>query len=84
MEFQVTVRYGHARQRYHLFTVDAGEIGEALEAAAEGLPDDVAREGTLAEIRLAVDPEARRYVEAEETGTGQPSGSDEPEAPTPA
>jgi hypothetical protein len=71
MEFQVTIRYGHPRQRYHLFTVEAAGITGAMEAAAADLPEEVAREGTLVEIRPAVDPEGRRYLgEDEESSEG--------------
>jgi hypothetical protein len=62
MQFQVTVRYGDGRQRYHLFTVEAPGIAAAMETAAGQLPDEVAREGTLVEIRPAVDPEDRSYL----------------------
>lgn len=65
MRFQVTVRYGTVRQRYHVLTLEAPEIASALESAAARLPDEVAREGTLVEVRPAVEPEARRYVGAE-------------------
>jgi hypothetical protein len=66
LRFQVTVRYGEGRQRYHLFTVDAPGIEAALEAAAGQLPEEVAREGNLVEIRPAVEPEGRSYLGEEE------------------
>lgn len=62
MTFQITVRYGTSAQRYHAFTVDAADARAALRAAAEALPDDVAEDADLVELRVAVDPEHRAYV----------------------
>ncbi len=61
-EYQVTVRYGNDRQRYHIFTVEAAGTVEALRKAAEELPDEVAVSGNLVELRAAVDPEGRSYL----------------------
>lgn len=72
MRFQVTIRYGDTRQRYHLFTVSAPGIADALRAAAADLPEEVAREGTLVEIRPSLEPEDRSYVGEE---PGPPDGS---------
>ena len=62
MTFQITVRHGGRRQRYHTFTVDADDIGAALLGAAAEIPPDIAADGDLVEIRVAVDPDARRFV----------------------
>lgn len=59
VEYRVTVRYGMERLRYHLDRVEAESIREAMTQAARELPDEVASQGDLVEIRPAVDPEAR-------------------------
>ena len=61
MTFQITVRHGGRHQRYHIFTVEAPDIGTALSKAAAELPEEIATDGDLAEIRIAVDPEARPF-----------------------
>lgn len=62
MTFQITVRYGGRYQRYHTFTVDAPDARAALEEAARAMPDEVAAEADLVEVRVAADPEQRRYL----------------------
>jgi hypothetical protein len=62
MRFQVTVRYGGRRQRYHTYAVDAADASAALEAAAARMPDDVRADADLVELRTAVDADARSYV----------------------
>jgi hypothetical protein len=62
MRYQVTVRYGGRRQRYHTYAVDAADAGAALEAAAERMPVEIRGEADLVELRAAVDPDARSYV----------------------
>jgi len=62
MHFQITVRYGAARQRYHTYVVEAADARGALGAAATDMPDEVAAEADLVEVRVAVDPERRAYV----------------------
>ncbi|MEX0935916.1 MAG: hypothetical protein WD013_03355 [Gemmatimonadota bacterium] len=61
--YQVTVRYGAPRHRYHQFTVEAPDIRGALTRASAELPDEVAEDGELVEIRPFVDPDAREYLE---------------------
>jgi len=61
--YQITVRYGTRYQRYHTLTVDAGDVREALRAAADRVPDEILPEADLVELRVAVDPEARTYLE---------------------
>ena len=63
MHFDITVRYGSRRQRYHTYKVEAGDAREALEAAAAALPAEIAPEADLVELRVAVDPDARAYLE---------------------
>ena len=65
MLFQITVRYGGRYQRYHTFTVEAEDAREAMEIGAEEMPDDIASQADLVELRLAVDPDSRPY-EAED------------------
>ncbi len=62
MNFQVTVRYGGHRQRYHLYVVDGADAREALAIAAREMPSEIAAEADLVEIRIAVDPDARQYL----------------------
>lgn len=62
MRFQVTVRYGGVRQRYHTYVVDAGDAREALSVAAEEMPSEVAPQADLVELRVAIDPDERVYV----------------------
>lgn len=65
MNFQVTARHGGKYQRYHTYLVDAPDAKAALRAAAAELPDDIAPETDLIEIRIAVDPDKRMYMDAE-------------------
>ncbi len=65
--FDLTVRWGHPRTRYHQVQVEVevaegGGLKEALEAAAGLLPDEVAATADLAEVRPAPDPEGRNYL----------------------
>ena len=69
MNFQVTARYGGRHQRYHTYSVQADDAKAALEAAAAALPTEIAPQTDLVELRVAVDPDARSYVEE---GTGEP------------
>ncbi|MEJ2204863.1 MAG: hypothetical protein P8170_12215 [Gemmatimonadota bacterium] len=62
MTFQITVRYGGPYQRYHTFVVEGGDAREALEAAAREIPDEIAAEADLIELRMAVDPDQRPHV----------------------
>jgi len=62
MDFQITVRYGGRYQRYHTYQVSAASAPEALEAAARAMPPEVAAEADLVEMRVAVDPEDRRFL----------------------
>jgi len=68
MDYQITVRYGGSRQRYHTFAVDAEEARAALRAAADRLPPEVAADADLVELRVAVDPERRAYVDDDRVG----------------
>jgi hypothetical protein len=63
MNFQVTVRYGGRQQRYHTFTVKADNAKAALKSAAAQLPLDITADVDLVELRIAVDPDARSYVD---------------------
>ena len=63
MNFQVTARYGGKYQRYHTYLVDASDAKAALQAAAVALPDEIAVQTDLVEIRVAVDPDKRTYVD---------------------
>ncbi len=67
MTFQVTVRYGTRYQRYHTYRVEAGDLVSALREAAGALPDEIAGDADLVEIRPSPDPDDRRYVGEERT-----------------
>jgi len=62
MNFRITIRYGGARQRYHTWDVEAGDAREAMERAAREMPDEVAPQADLIEVRVAIDPDARAYL----------------------
>lgn len=62
MTFQVTVRHGR-RYRYHTYPVEADDARDALRAAADAMPDEVAAEADLVELRPAPEPDERRYVD---------------------
>jgi hypothetical protein len=68
MLYQVTVRYGTDRQRYHTLRVEAGDAAAALRAAADEIPDEVAPAVDLVELRIAADPEDRTYLGEESAG----------------
>ena len=63
MNFLVTLRYGGRYQRYHTFQVEAADARAALAAAAEAMPAEIAPQTDLVELRVAVDPDQRAYVE---------------------
>ena len=63
MHYQITLRYGGRRQRYHTFVVDASDAAEALRAAADAVPAEIVAEVDLVELRTAVDPDQRQYLE---------------------
>lgn len=62
MNFQVTVRYGERRQRYHTFTVEATDAAGALREASERIPEEIVERVDLVELRKAPDPEERAYL----------------------
>ena len=72
MHYQLTVRYG-TRQRYHTYTVEADDARAALEAAARDMPDEIVAVADLVELRVAVDPERREYLD--EGGPTEERGS---------
>jgi hypothetical protein len=62
MEYQVTVRTGGSRQRYHTFVVSGDTAAEALHQAADEIPSEIAAHVDLVELRVAVDPDRRSYL----------------------
>jgi hypothetical protein len=62
MKYQVTVRYGTRRQRYHTYHVEADDARAALQVAAAHMPPDIGGEADLVELRIAADPDARIYA----------------------
>lgn len=63
MNFSITVRYGDRAQRYHTFEVSADDARAALVAAADEIPDEIAPQADLVELRISVDPDDRNYLE---------------------
>ena len=63
MKYRITVRYGGARQRYHTWVVEGDTAVDALRRAADELPAEIAADVDLVELRVAVDPERREYLE---------------------
>lgn len=62
MKYQVTVRHGAMRTRYHTYEVEAADARVAMARAAEKLPPEMASEVELVELRVAVDPDDRSFV----------------------
>lgn len=62
MSYQVTVRYGSRRQRYHTFQVDAENVVDALRLAAAEIPEELTEEADLVEVRPVVRPDDRQYL----------------------
>jgi hypothetical protein len=62
MKFQVTVRHGGQRQRYHTYEVEAHDAATALRLAAERMPPEISGETDLVELRVAQDPDSRGYL----------------------
>lgn len=62
MRFQITVRYGGSRQRYHTFIFQAPDAAAAMRGAADEMPPEVASDADLVELRIAVDPDDRTYL----------------------
>lgn len=55
MKYQVTVRHGKQVQRYLTFDIEASDVPAALRMAAEQIPEEVAPEADLVELRGAPD-----------------------------
>jgi hypothetical protein len=62
MLYQITVRHGTHRQRYHTFVVEAVDAAAALRLASERIPAEIVEEVDLVELRVSVDPERREYA----------------------
>lgn len=60
--FQVTLRYGGERLRYHTFTVEAEHAAAALASSATQIPAEIVASVDLVEVRIAVSPDERRYL----------------------
>jgi hypothetical protein len=59
--YRVTIRYGDeaGRTRYEMVDVEAPELGAALRAAAERIPEAARATADLAEIRLQATDDGR-------------------------
>jgi len=66
MQFQITVRYGGRYQRYHTFQVEAENARQAMVDGAQHIPDEIANQTDLVELRVFVDPDARKFVGEDE------------------
>lgn len=73
MHYQVTVRYGTTRVSYHMDRVEGENLAEAMRTAAARLPPEVVEAGELVEIRPAIDPEEREYLDGEQSGPAEAS-----------
>ena len=62
MNYQITVRFGGRYQRYHTFNVTAKDGPDAMRRAADEIPEEIASDVDLVELRVAVDPEQRTYL----------------------
>lgn len=60
--YRATFRYGDQRPRYEMIDVEAADLRDALRAAADRVPDEVAVTAELVEVRRQADPDAREYV----------------------
>jgi hypothetical protein len=57
MDYQVTVRYGRKTQKYLSLAVEARDAVSALRKAADGIPEEIASEIDIVELREAPDYE---------------------------
>lgn len=57
MDFQVTIRYGKKTQRYLSLAVEAPDAVSALRKAADEVPQEIASEVDIVELRPAPDYE---------------------------
>ena len=62
MQFQVTIRYGGARQPDRTLVFVPADAQPALRAAADAIPAEIAPHVDLVELREAVDPDRRDYL----------------------
>lgn len=69
--YQITVRHGSPGKRYFMAQVSAADVREALRQASAAIPDAVAVDADLVEVRPAPDPEAERPFMGEATPEGQ-------------
>jgi len=68
MNYQITIRFGGRHQRYHTFKVSADDAAEALRQAADKVPKEIASDVDLVELRVAINPDKRSYLD--ETSSG--------------
>ena len=68
MNYQITVRFGGRHQRYHTFKVSADNAAEALRQAADNVPKEIATDVDLVELRVAISPDERSYLDEASRG----------------
>lgn len=61
-DYRITIRYGGMPPRYEILDLKAPDLRAALAEAADRLGDEVAASADLAEIRVQMDPDDRRYA----------------------
>ena len=59
--YRVTIRHGRPQQ-YVIEDIEAESLAAALRAAADGIAVATEPDADLAEIRVQMDPDARRYA----------------------
>ncbi len=68
MNYQITIRFGGRQQRYHTFKVSADDAVEALRQAADNVPKEIATDVDLVELRVAISPDERSYLDEASRG----------------
>jgi len=68
MNYQITIRFGGRHQRYHTFKVSADDAAEALRQAADKVPEEIAADVDLVELRVAINPDERSYLDEASSG----------------
>ena len=57
--YRVTIRFGSARQQYHVMDIDAPSLRDAMRLAAADFPQSADGDADLVEIRRQTQPEER-------------------------
>jgi hypothetical protein len=57
--YRVTIRFGSARQQYHVMDISADSLRDAVRLAAEDFPESALADADLIEIRRQTQPNER-------------------------